>query len=381
MRATNLGFYNTSGTRTHVRFQFSTHASAGGNVAPASAFEAADLRIYKAADGAAFSATQRSSANGITMTSPFDSLTGFHDVDIDLTDNTDASFYASGGFYSIVLAPDSETVDGQTITALVLAYFEVGPQPVDVNTIKGQTVTAAAGVTFPTSIASPTNITAGTITTVTNLTNAPTAGDLTATMKTSVTTAATAATPVAASVTGNVGGNVVGSVASVTADVGITQAAADKVWGTTSRTLSSFGTLVADVATAVWGAATRLLTAGTNIVLAKGTGVTGFNDLSAAQVNAEVDTAIADAALATAANLATVDTVADAIQAKTDNLPSDPADQSLIIAATNAIIEDTEDIQSRLPAALVNGNLKVDVIRVNGVALTGDGSGTPIGAA
>ena len=49
-----------------------------------------------------------------------------------------------------------------------------------------------------TGFATPTNITAGTITTVTNLTNAPTAGDLTATMKASVTTAATAATPTAA---------------------------------------------------------------------------------------------------------------------------------------------------------------------------------------
>lgn len=44
----------------------------------------------------------------------------------------------------------------------------------------------------------------------------------------------------------------------------------------------------------VWSVATRILTAGTNIALAKGTGVTGFNDLSAAQVNAEVDTALAD---------------------------------------------------------------------------------------
>lgn len=44
----------------------------------------------------------------------------------------------------------------------------------------------------------------------------------------------------------------------------------------------------------VWAVATRLLTAGTNIVLAKGIGVTGFNDLSAAQVNAEADTALAD---------------------------------------------------------------------------------------
>ena len=54
-------------------------------------------------------------------------------------------------------------------------------------------------------LATPTNITAGTITTVTNLTNAPTAGDFTATMKASITTAATAATPTAAAVSGSVG--------------------------------------------------------------------------------------------------------------------------------------------------------------------------------
>jgi hypothetical protein len=67
-------------------------------------------------------------------------------------------------------------------------------QKVDVETIKTQAVTASAGVTFPTSIASPTNITAGTITTVTNLTNAPTAGDFTATMKASLNAATPAVT-------------------------------------------------------------------------------------------------------------------------------------------------------------------------------------------
>lgn len=70
--------------------------------------------------------------------------------------------------------------------------------------LAGETVTAAAGVTFPTSVASPTNITAGTITTVTNLTNAPTAGDLTATMKTSVQTAAAAAVTGAEPIDANV---------------------------------------------------------------------------------------------------------------------------------------------------------------------------------
>ena len=52
---------------------------------------------------------------------------------------------------------------------------------------------------------------------------------------------------------------------SILADTGtdgvvITQASADKVWGTTARSLTTFGTLVADVATAVWGAGTRTLT-------------------------------------------------------------------------------------------------------------------------
>lgn len=136
MSAGHLGFYNTASSRTHVRFQFSTHASAGGNVAPLSALEAADLRIYKAADGAAFSATQRTSANGITMTSPFDTLVGVHDVDIDLTDNTDAGFYAAGGFYSVMLAPD-ETVDGQTITGVVLATFDIGVPAANVTQLLG----------------------------------------------------------------------------------------------------------------------------------------------------------------------------------------------------------------------------------------------------
>ena len=95
---------------------------------------------------------------------------------------------------------------------------QIGTNAVQVN---GQTTSAAGTVTFPGSIASPTNITAGTITTVTNLTNAPTAGDFTSTMKTSL-NAATPASIVGAvgSVTGNVGGNVVGSVGSVTGAVG-----------------------------------------------------------------------------------------------------------------------------------------------------------------
>jgi len=47
-------------------------------------------------------------------------------------------------------------------------------------------VLSDAVLNYPAGVATPTNITAGTITNVTNLTNAPTAGDFTATMKTSL---------------------------------------------------------------------------------------------------------------------------------------------------------------------------------------------------
>lgn len=82
-----------------------------------------------------------------------------------------------------------------------------------------------------------------TVTTATNLTNAPTNGDLTATMKTSVTTAATAATPTAAAVTGNVGGNVVGSVASVVASVTLAASAVQAIWDALTSALTTVGSI------------------------------------------------------------------------------------------------------------------------------------------
>lgn len=133
-----LGHFNASSSRTTVRFAFTTHAQTGAAVAPSSAFEAADLKIYK--DG---SATERTSANGITMTSPFDSVTGLHFVSIDLTDNTDAGFWAAGSQYTVVLTPD-ETVDSLAVVR-VLAYFEIGPPQVNVTQFGGTAGTFASG--------------------------------------------------------------------------------------------------------------------------------------------------------------------------------------------------------------------------------------------
>jgi hypothetical protein len=49
-----------------------------------------------------------------------------------------------------------------------------------------------------------------------------------------------------------------------------------------------------DAATLVWAATTRTLSAGTNIVLAKGTGITGFNDLDAAGIRTALGLASAN---------------------------------------------------------------------------------------
>lgn len=93
----------------------------------------------------------------------------------------------------------------------------------------GYTLTPTTGLGDQTA-----NIT-GTITTATNLTNAPTNGDFTATMKTSIGTAVAASA--VASVTGNVGGNVAGSVASVTDKTGFALTSAyDFAKGTTAMT-------------------------------------------------------------------------------------------------------------------------------------------------
>jgi hypothetical protein len=155
-----------------------------------------------------------------------------------------------------------------------------------------------------------------TTTTATNLTNLPAIPNnwLTAAgiADNAITDAKVASDVTIASVTGSVGSVTnavtVGTInANVITDTSIASGAFtsakfaagafDAVWTVTTRSLTTFGSLVSDI----WSHATRILTAGTNIVLAKGTGVTGFNDLDAAGVrtaiglgSANLDTQLAD---------------------------------------------------------------------------------------
>lgn len=106
----------------------------------------------------------------------------------------------------------------------------------------------------------------------------------------------------------------------------------------------------------VWAAATRTLTAGTNIVLAKGTGITGFTDIDAAGVRTAVGLASANldtqiATLATAANLATVDTVVDAIKLTTDKLDDTLEDDAGTYRFTTNALEQAPSGGGSLTAA------------------------------
>jgi len=266
---------------------------------------------------------------------------------------------------------------------------------VDMAKLAGQTITAAAGVTFPSSIASPTNITAGTITTVTNLTNAPTNGDFTATMKTSITTAATAATPTVTvsdktgfklasdglglvttwtvGITGNITGNLSGSIGSV-ATGGITStsfaagaidaaAIATDAIGSNEISAAAVTKIQSGLSTYAGGD-----TAGTATLLSRITATrAGYIDNlsggavmlessytappSAATISTQVQTDLgtgsALTALASQSSVNTlagyVDTEVAAIKAKTDNLPAQPA------------------AVGDIPTAIQNANAKFDL--------------------
>ena len=149
--------------------------------------------------------------------------------------------------------------------------------------------TGFLAATFPGAVASTTNITAGTITTVTNLTNAPTAGDLTATMKTSVQAAADAA------ITAN---SLVGAIAGyIDTEVAAIKAKTDN--------LPSDPADASDIAASFASIASTLST------------IAGYLDTEVAAILAAVDTEVA------------------AIKAKTDNLPASPAATGDAMALTS----------------------------------------------
>lgn len=228
---------------------FDAFAGSTGASVTISGLAVTDIEVYKGT-----SMTQRSSDAGYTLLDTdgidLDGVTGIHGFSIDTGDNTDAGFYTAGSFYTVVVS--AITVDSQTVN-FVAATFRLGTaegvtgQPkVDVATFGGTAGTFSGG-------------------------------------RPEVNTT-------------HWGGTAVAS-ANVLIDGAITAAkiAADAI---TSAKIADGALTAAKAAAgffdAVWSVAARLLTAGTNIVLAKGVGVTGFNDLDAPGVRGAVGLAAAN---------------------------------------------------------------------------------------
>lgn len=123
---------------------FASYGKTNGESITLTGLAVTDIEIYK--NG---STTQRASDAGYTLLDTdgidFDGLTGIHGFSIDLSDNTDASFYAVGSFYWVVVS--SVTIDSQTVNfiaatfRIVAAESIAGKPKVDVDAWLG---TAAA---------------------------------------------------------------------------------------------------------------------------------------------------------------------------------------------------------------------------------------------
>jgi len=230
-----------------VYLNFASYDSNGASVT-LTGLATSDIEIYK--NGGT---TQRSSDAGYTVSTDFDTITGIHAISIDTSNNTDAGFFAAGNDYVVIVS--SVTIDSQTVS------FVAGSFSIENRFMRG-TDSAALAADLATV---DTNVDAILVDT---------------------------STTIPAQITG------LNDLSAAQVNAEVDTAIADAALATAA----SLATVDANVDAV-------LVDTGTTIPAQ----ITGLNDLSAAQVNAEVDTAIADAALATAANLATVDTNVDAI--------------------------------------------------------------------
>lgn len=203
--------------------------------------------------------------------------------------------------------------------------------------------TGFLAATFPATVASPTNITAGTITTVTNLTNAPSAGDFTSTMKTSL----NAATP-AVTVSDKTG-------------FSLSSAGVQSIWDALTSALTTVGSIGKllvtniDAATSSRSSYAGADTAGTTTLLARLTSTrAGLLDNIDAAVSA-VPTADqnADALLDRSAGIETNRTMRQGFRLMLAALLGKASG----LAGTTATFRDTNDLKDRIVATVdADGN-------------------------
>jgi len=282
-----------------------------------------DIEIYK--NG---STTQRSSDSGYALLDTdgidFDSVTGIHGISINLADNTDAGFYASGAQYWVVIA--SITLDAGTIN-FVAATFRIGYPDALLDT----TIASLSTQTSFTLTAGPAedNALNGMYCIIHDIASAVQMGyavisDYTGATKTVTLAAGTTFTAAA-------GDNI-----SIMGPMPLQPATSGRTLGVESDgDLTKVNTLDGH-------------TAQTGDTYALANGAAGFVaiDTVVDAIKAVTDNlpdSGALSSLATATALATVDTVVDAIMAVTDNLPDSGALSSLATAAALTTVDTVVD--------------------------------------
>lgn len=112
-----LGDFTVTGT---VYIPFTTNDSNGGRAVFSASVETGDFRIYRDSG-----LTEWAGTGGVVINEEFDSLVGVHLLTVDLSDTSDANFFATGHDYFAVLYPDTETVDSQNVSA-ILGLWSIG---------------------------------------------------------------------------------------------------------------------------------------------------------------------------------------------------------------------------------------------------------------
>ena len=313
----------------------------------------------------------------------YDSLFGADLLQVDLTQILGAAVSTSTaqiGANSVQQGGTAQT--GRDLGASVLLSPGTGTGQVDITSgviksnlvqILGTALTETAGYIAAAfkqffNIAAPTG-TVNLTPACTNLTNAPTAGDLTATMKTSVTTAATAATPTISTL----GAGAITAAAIATDAIAGAKVAADAV--TKIQSGLALDSTVAKAATVALDAtvakAATVATAAELAKVPKSDSNVTFNATALASINAEVDTALNTAIPGTNTADSVNDILLDQIKAK---LPTNYIMGSAVLTGKDDEI-DAIKVQTDKLAFTVANQIDANVIDWKGAAapaMTGD---------
>ncbi len=311
---------------------FNTFGASGESIT-LSGLATTDIEIYK--NG---STTQRSSDNGYALLdtdgTDFDSLTGIHGISIDLSDNSDASFYTIGAQFTVVLS--SVTVNSQTVS-FVVGSFRImaaestsGTPKADVSMFGGTAGTFSSGrPEVNTTHAAGTAWGSGAITAASIASDAITAAKI-----------ADGAIDAATFATGAI------TATAIAADaIGASELAADAA---------------TEIGTAVWATTTRILTANTNLNDLNAAGIRSAVGLASANLDTQLGAIDDFIDTEVAAILAAVDTEVGAIKAKTDSLTFSTSNrvdaqvfgmENNVVTAAAAAADLTTELQSGLATA------------------------------